>query len=100
MIEKSRQSLDKGGYFEELLTDLCKAFDCLFHDLLITKLHVYGFDIPALRLLQNYLTNRKQRVKIGRKFSFLGTDIIWSTTRFNFRGRSNLIFFYVIYFFS
>ena len=69
MIEKSRQSLDKGGYFEELLTDLCKAFDCLFHDLLITKLHVYGFDIPALRLLQNYLTNRKQRVKIGRKFS-------------------------------
>ena len=69
MIEKWRQSLDKGGNYGALLTDLSKVFDCLPHDLLIAKLHAYGFDMPALRLLHNYLTNRGQRVKIDNAFS-------------------------------
>ena len=52
-----------------LLTDLSKAFDYLSHGLLIGKLHAYDFDIPFLCLLHNYLTNRKQRVKMYRTFS-------------------------------
>ena len=68
MIEKWRQSLDIGGHYGALLTDLSTAFDCLSHDLLIAKLHAYGFDIPALRLLHNYLTNGKQCVKIDLTF--------------------------------
>ena len=36
---------------------------------MIAKLHAYGFDIPALRLLHNYRTNRNQRVKIDITFS-------------------------------
>ena len=47
-------SLDKGGHYGALLTDLSKAFDCLSYDLLIAKSHAYGFDIPALRLPHNY----------------------------------------------
>ena len=66
MIEKRRQSLDKGEHYEALLTDLS---DCLSHDLLIPKLHAYGLDIQAVRLLHNYPTNRKQRVKIDSTFS-------------------------------
>ena len=47
--------------------DLSKAFDCLSHDLLIAKLNACGFSIAALRQVQNYLSNRKQRTNINRE---------------------------------
>ena len=65
MIEKRRKSLDKGSAIGALLTDLSKAFDCLPHELLITKLHAYRVDTPSLKLLDSYLTKRKQRVKLN-----------------------------------
>ena len=46
-----------------------KAFDSLNHNLLIAKLEAYGFSRSALKLVYNYLLNRKQRVKVNRKFS-------------------------------
>ena len=52
-----------------LLTDLSKAFDCLVHDLFIAKLHAYGFDYMALKLMYSYLTERLQRVRINASFS-------------------------------
>ena len=47
-----------------LLTDLSKAFDSFDHELLTVKLNDYGFNLPALRLIHDYLSNRKQRIKI------------------------------------
>ena len=45
--------------------DLAKAFDCLPHGLIISKLHAYGVSTPACELLFSYLHWRKQRVKIS-----------------------------------
>ena len=35
------------------------------HKLIIAKLNAYGFNLPALNLIQNYLANRKQIIKIN-----------------------------------
>ena len=69
MLEKWISSVDKGSSFGALLTDLSKAFDCLSHEHLIAKLHVYGFSLNVLRLVHSYLTNRKQITKINTKYS-------------------------------
>ena len=55
--------------FGALLTDLLKAFSCLYHDLLIAKLYAYGLVMSSLNLLQDYLSNRKQRTKVDFFFS-------------------------------
>ena len=69
MLEKWKSAIDNKKMFGALLTDLSKAFDCLSHDLLIAKLNAYGFSIAALRLVQNYLSNRTQRTKMNSDFS-------------------------------
>ena len=69
MLEKWKSAVDNKKTFGALLTDLSKAFDCLSHDLLLAKLNAYGFNLPALRLIQSYLSKRKQRTKINSEFS-------------------------------
>ena len=69
MIDKWKNVVDNGGAFGALLTDLSKAFDCIPHDLIIAKLEAYGFQIDALRLVRDYLSNRKQRIKLNETFS-------------------------------
>ena len=49
--------------------DLSKAFDVVPHNLLIEKLMVYGYSTPCITLIQNYLSDRKQRVKINNSRS-------------------------------
>ena len=69
MIEKWQKSIDKGGSFGALLTDLSKAFDCLPHDLLVAKLYAYGFDLKSATSVHSHLTERKQRVKTDHIYS-------------------------------
>ena len=69
MTEKWKKCLDSNGACGALLTDLSKAFDCLPHSLLIAKLHAYGFDKTSTEYLKDYLSHRKQKIKINKTFS-------------------------------
>ena len=69
MIEKWKESVENGGAFVAFMTDLSEAFDCLHYGLLMAKLDAYGFDIKSVKLIQQYLSNRKQRVKVGNAYS-------------------------------
>ena len=64
-----RQCLDLNQSAGFLLTDLSKAFDCIQHDLLIAKCYAYGVDLKSVSYLYDYLSNRKQRVRINNDFS-------------------------------
>ena len=64
LLEIWKNSVDKDKVFGALVTDISKAFDCFNYELLTAKRSAYGFTLPALRLIHDYLSNRKQRTKI------------------------------------
>ena len=69
LIDKWKKANDNNKVFGAFLTDLSKAFDCICHYLLVAKLNAYGLSLPALKLIQNYLQNQKQRTKVGSSYS-------------------------------
>ena len=52
LTEKWKIVLDSKGYGGAVLIDLSKAFDTINHDLLIAKLHAYGFSKEPLKLIK------------------------------------------------
>ena len=43
--------------------------DCIAHNLVITKLRVFGFGKKSLAFISTYLRNRKQKIKVGLALS-------------------------------
>ena len=64
LIENWKNALDEKFFVGTVLMDLSEAFDCIPHDLLITKLHAYGFSEKTVTFIYSYLNRRKQNVKI------------------------------------
>jgi hypothetical protein len=52
-----------GGIF----CDLTKAFDCVDHDTLISKIEKYGIMCKGKELFQSYIKDRYQRILIDNK---------------------------------
>ena len=46
------------------LLDLCKAFDSINHKILDEKLDMLGFNTSSRPLIKNFLSHRKQQIKI------------------------------------
>ena len=69
MLEKFKESRDKGEEFGAFFTDISKAFDCIDHTLLTTKLSWYGVTPKSVKLTFSYLSNRKQGVRINNSYS-------------------------------
>jgi len=60
VLKSLNQKLHVGGIF----CDLSKAFDCVNHEILLTKLHFYGIGGITINWFRSYLTKRKQKVEI------------------------------------
>jgi hypothetical protein len=69
IIEDWKKALGDNKFIAAILMDLSKAFDCLPHNLLLLKLEAFGLSKNSLILLQSYLENRKQRIKIGSYYT-------------------------------
>lgn len=89
------KNVDYCRAFSVLMTDLSNPFDCLHHEILLAKLYTnyfdlksmrfiqhtfqmklilakldtYSFDIKSMKLTQNFPSNGKKRVKIGKVYS-------------------------------
>ena len=84
LVEEWKSKLDKGYVVGAILMDLSKAFDCVPHDLLIAKLHAYGFEIEALKYIFSYLSNRQQSTRINGIYSLFQLIIFWRAPRIHF----------------
>ena len=69
LLEELRTALDSKEHAAMVGIDLSKAFDCLPHELLLSKFKAYGLSENSVKFLASYLTNRFQRVKIGDAYS-------------------------------
>ena len=67
--EAWKRCLDANGIAGTILIDLSKAYACILHDLPIAKMWAYGFEKNAVKLVYSYLTNQKQRVKVGSAYT-------------------------------
>ena len=58
------KSLNQKLYVGGIFCNLSKAFDCVNHEILLTKLHFYSIQGITIDWFRFYLTNRKQKVEI------------------------------------
>ena len=69
IVDYLNYELDKNRTPTNIYLDLSKAFDSLYHDILLNKLQHYGLCDVAQDLLKSYLTNRKQFVQFNEHSS-------------------------------
>ena len=65
LMDRNINNMNKNLTPINIYVDLSKAFDCLNHDILLSKLRFYGLSDDALSFLKNYLTSRDQYVQLG-----------------------------------
>lgn len=69
VTEKITTSLIKKEATVAVMLDVSKAFDRVWHEALIYKLHNMGINLPMVQLIKNYLSKRTFQVKVNGELS-------------------------------
>lgn len=69
MIDSWLNAMDSGKMVGVVLVDFKKAFDLVDHQILLSKLQLYGIKNEALMWFKTYLTQRRQQVTINNNKS-------------------------------
>ena len=95
LLQKRQKCLDAsdGIVGTLLMVSPSKAYDCVNHDLIIAKLEPYEVGENRLRLIQNYLSQRQQRVRVVSSFSEWFEGYPWVSTKIYTRTNSFQCFY-------
>jgi hypothetical protein len=74
-------ALDSKEIVGDIFCDLTKAFDCVDHDLLISKIEKYGITSKSKELIESYIKDKYQRVLINDKTNHKTTISKWAINK-------------------
>lgn len=69
LLDFINSNRNNNQYVAMVYIDLKKAFNTVNHDILIKKMAKLGFSDKFIRLLESYLTDRSQKIKLGETMS-------------------------------
>ncbi len=78
LVDRITLEMNNNNTPVNILLDISNAFDTLNHQILLYKLKYYGLDGLSFKLIENYLSNRKQYVEIDESKSdmlYLNTGV-------------------------
>lgn len=64
-----KKAFDQNLHVAAILIDLSEGFDCLPHDIVLSKLTVYSLSPNSISVLRSYSTDRYQQVNLHGVFS-------------------------------
>ncbi len=80
--------IEERDNIDVIYLDFRKAFDAVPHQRLLMKLRAYGITGNVLNWIENFLTNRRQRVQVNNSFSD------YSDVKREYSGASSFYHFY------
>jgi hypothetical protein len=69
LLKEISDALNSNSVVGGIFCDLKKAFNCVNHDILLSKMEFYGIKGIFNKLIRSYLSNRYQRVSINKNFN-------------------------------